>query len=48
MRDRLVHITEPQKVELRPPPQFKHWYNYEIRQQAQLPFEANFDRVQAL
>jgi hypothetical protein len=35
-------------VELRPPPQYRHWYSYEIRQQAVIPFEANFARVQAI
>jgi glucosamine--fructose-6-phosphate aminotransferase (isomerizing) len=48
IKDRLIHITEPQKVELAPPSEFKNWYNYEIRQQGTIEFVPDFDRVQAL
>lgn len=47
-KDRLIEILNPAPVLKVPPPPHKYFYNYEVRQQAQLPFNPDFSRVKAL
>jgi hypothetical protein len=48
LKSRLRKVDKSVEINLIPPPPFKYFYNYEIRQQATIPFVPNFDRVKAV
>lgn len=48
LKDRLRRVDKSVEVAKKPPTPYDYFYNYEIRQQATIPFVPNFDRVKAV
>ena len=44
-KNRLIKLSTQTEVLKKPPEPHKYFYNYEIRQQATIPFSPDFDRI---